>query len=115
MNAQIDHLKDPQAISWMDLKEELEFTPDELQEIRKGAQELIAQSRAHRLAEVRKRQKTTQVQVAAAMGVTQARVSRIEKGAIGRSELDTVAAYVEALGGKLRIVADFGGEFYVLG
>jgi predicted XRE-type DNA-binding protein len=58
---------------------------------------------------------TTQVQVAEAMGVTQARVSRIEKGQLERSEVDTLAAYVKALGGKLKIVADFGDEAYVLG
>ncbi|KUO22381.1 helix-turn-helix domain-containing protein [Streptomyces dysideae] len=63
----------------------------------------------------RKRQHTTQVQVAEAMGVTQARVSRIEKGQLERSEVDTLAAYVKALGGKLKIVADFGDETYVLG
>ncbi|MFD3929583.1 helix-turn-helix domain-containing protein [Streptomyces sp. NPDC058614] len=68
-----------------------------------------------RLAELRKPQHTTQVQVAEAMGGTQARVSRIEKGQLERSEVDTLAAYVKALGGKLKIVADFGDETYVLG
>ena len=37
------------------------------------------------------------------------------KGQLERSEVDTLAAYVKALGGKLKIVADFGGETYVLG
>jgi predicted XRE-type DNA-binding protein len=64
---------------------------------------------------VPRRQHTTQVEVAKAMGVTQARVSRIEKGQLERSEVDTLAAYVHALGGKLKIVADFGDETYVLG
>ncbi|WP_323180228.1 MULTISPECIES: helix-turn-helix domain-containing protein [unclassified Streptomyces] len=41
------------------------------------------------------------MQVAEAMGVTQARVSRIEKGQLERSEVDTLAAYVKALGGTL--------------
>ena len=50
-----------------------------------------------------------------AMGVTQARVSRIEKGQLERSEVDALAAYVKALGGKLKSVADFGDETYVLG
>ncbi|MFF7475052.1 XRE family transcriptional regulator [Streptomyces sp. NPDC008092] len=58
---------------------------------------------------------STQVQVAEAVGVTQARVSRIEKGRLERSEVDTLAAHVKALGGKLKIVADFGDETYVLG
>jgi predicted XRE-type DNA-binding protein len=111
----MDHLKDPQAISWDDMKEELGFTEAEREEVRSGAQALIAQARAYRLAEVRRRQHATQVDIAKAMGVTQARVSRIEKGELARSEVDTLAAYVQALGGKLKIIADFGDESYVLG
>lgn len=110
-----DHLKDPQAVSWEGLADEFSFTDTEKDRIRKGAQALVLASRVHRLAELRKRQHTTQVQVAEVMGVTQARVSRIEKGQLERSEVDTLAAYVKALGGKLKIVADFGDETYVLG
>jgi predicted XRE-type DNA-binding protein len=110
-----DHLRDPQAVSWEDLKDELELTETERAEITSGAQELIAEARAFRLAEIRRRQHTTQVEIAKAMGVTQARVSRIEKGQLARSEVDTLAAYVQALGGKLKIIADFGDESFVLG
>ncbi|MEV6957066.1 XRE family transcriptional regulator [Streptomyces sp. NPDC051183] len=108
---------DPAAKSarWDDLVEEFGFSDAERAEIDQGAAEMIAVVRAHRLAEVRKRQQTTQVQVAEAMGVTQARVSRIENGELARSEVETLAAYVRALGGKLKIVADFGDEQYVLG
>jgi predicted XRE-type DNA-binding protein len=109
------HVTDPDARSWDDLKRDLEFSEDERKEIAAGAQRLIAEARALRLSEVRRRQHTTQVEVAKAMGVTQARVSRIEKGQLERSEVETLAAYVQALGGKLKIVADFGDETYVLG
>jgi predicted XRE-type DNA-binding protein len=109
------HLNDPHAASWDDVKEELGFTEAERAEIDTGARQLIAESRAYRLAEIRRRQHATQVEIAKAMGVTQARVSRIEKGQLSRSEVDTLAAYVQALGGKLKIVADFGDESYVLG
>jgi len=102
-------------VSWEAMKDELGFTDAERDEIRAGAQEMIAQARAYRLAEVRRRQRATQVDIAKAMGVTQARVSRIEKGELARSEVDTLAAYVQALGGTLRIIADFGDELYVLG
>lgn len=105
---------DPQARSWEELKQEL-FTAAERDEIDTGARRLIAEARAYRLAEVRRRQRTTQVEVAREMGVTQARVSRIEKGQLERSEVETLAAYVQALGGKLKIVADFGDESFVLG
>ncbi|WP_405816647.1 XRE family transcriptional regulator [Streptomyces sp. NBC_01390] len=53
-------------------------------------------------------------EVAQIMGVTQHLVSRIERGELERSEVDTLAAYVQALGGRLKIVADFGDESYVL-
>jgi transcriptional regulator with XRE-family HTH domain len=69
---------------------------------------MLAEVRAYRLAEIRKSQNVTQVQLAQAMEVTQSRVSRLEKGMLAASELGTVKKYVEALGGQLRLVADFG-------
>ncbi|MCX5182381.1 helix-turn-helix transcriptional regulator [Streptomyces sp. NBC_00268] len=85
-------------------------------QIQKGAQAMVLASGSfRRLAESRKPQHPTQVQAAEAMDVTRARVSRIEKGQRERSEVDILAAYVKALGGKLKIVADFGDESYVLG
>lgn len=44
------------------------------------------------------------------MGVTQGRVSAIEHAKPGATELRTLAAYVEALGGKLEIIADVGDQ-----
>ena len=108
-------LSNPNARYWDDLVNEFEFSPEEQEAVRSGADRMIAEVRAQRLAEVRKRQNATQVEVAAAMGVSQARVSKIEKGELERSEVETLAAYVRALGGKLKIIADFGDESYVLG
>ena len=42
------------------------------------------------------------------MGVSQARVSKLESGDLSHTELGTLQSYVAALGGNLRIVADFG-------
>ncbi|MEV7427062.1 MULTISPECIES: helix-turn-helix domain-containing protein [unclassified Streptomyces] len=70
--------------------------------------EMEGRIRAYRLAEIREEQSLTQTEVATAMGTTQSNVSRFERGELGRSELATIAAYVEALGGTLRLVADFG-------
>jgi predicted XRE-type DNA-binding protein len=108
-------LNSPASRLWDDLVEEFDFSPEEKRQIREGTVHMIAEVRARRVAEVRKGQKTSQVEVAAAMGVSQARLSRIEKGQLERSEVETLAAYVKALGGKLRIIADFGDETYVLG
>lgn len=70
---------------------------------------------AHRLAEIRKAHGLSQQDVARAMGVTQSRVSRIESGEISKSELSTITAYVRALGGDVRVVADIHGHEITLG
>jgi DNA-binding XRE family transcriptional regulator len=63
--------------------------------------------RAHRLAEVRKDQHVTQAEIAQRLGVGQPRISQIEHGDLNRTELATLRAYVEALGGELEISATF--------
>lgn len=52
----------------------------------------------------------TEEDVAAAMNVSQSRISRIESSDIEHTELATLRAYVQALGGVLRVTADFGDE-----
>jgi len=49
-----------------------------------------------------------QADVAELMGVSQARVSKLESGDLTHTELGTLQSYVAALGGQLRIVAEFG-------
>ena len=82
----------------------------------------------YRLAQMRKQRSMTQAEVARVMGVSQARVSRMEHGDIERSSenpllvervrrnlhhrlghtlAQSIAAYVTAIGGHLRLVADF--------
>lgn len=80
-----------------------------------GEAEALTAVRMQRLAGLRERLHLTQADVARAMGDTQTRVSRIERGELERSEVDALAAYVRALGGRLTIVAEFGDEHYVLG
>jgi hypothetical protein len=46
------------------------------------------------------------------MGVTKGRVSQIERGEIFTVEV--VSRYVEALGGELRLLADFGDHTYTV-
>lgn len=60
------------------------------------------------LAQMRKATGLTQVQLAHALGVNQSRVSAIEHGDPDTMALTTIRSYVEALGGKLRLAADFG-------
>ncbi|NTY60125.1 helix-turn-helix domain-containing protein [Mycolicibacterium sphagni] len=75
---------------------------------REGMREAV---QAHRLAEIRKALgHSRQADVAGLMGVSQARVSKLESGDLFHTELGTLQAYVAALGGHLRIVAEFGHE-----
>lgn len=62
----------------------------------------------YHLVQIRKQQGMTQAQVAATMGVSQVRVSRMEHGDIEKMQVESIAAYVTAIGGHLRLVADFG-------
>lgn len=57
------------------------------------------------LAALRKRHAMTQRQVADAMGVSQARISQIERGV--NLELETINGYIAALGGRLELSAAF--------
>jgi DNA-binding XRE family transcriptional regulator len=94
-----------------------EFFPDSADraKVEVGAEALINISRAHRLAEMRKRLGLTQAEVADRMHVRQERVSAIERAKVDTSELRTLAAYINALGGRMEIIADFGGERLVVG
>ncbi|WP_433297804.1 helix-turn-helix domain-containing protein [Pseudonocardia sp. CA-142604] len=73
-----------------------------------------AEVRAYRLREIRERQGVTQVDLAARMHVTQPSISALERGEIERAGIATIRAYVEALGGHLDVVADFGDQKIVL-
>jgi predicted XRE-type DNA-binding protein len=73
------------------------------------------QARAFRLRQVRQARLSRQEDVAAAMHVSQSRVSRIEAGEIDHAELGTLRSYVAAIGGKLVVTADFGDEKLTLG
>ena len=91
-----------------------EFFPGRVDEFSVGAAALVAANRARTLAEQRIRLGLTQAQVAARMGVRQERVSAIERAEPGATEIRTLAGYVEALGGRLDIIADFGAERILL-
>lgn len=71
---------------------------------KEGLREVIA----HSLAELRQMREITQVELAQALEVGQPRISRLERG--GDVLFSTVAAYVEALGGRLEIAAVFDDE-----
>jgi hypothetical protein len=100
------------ARNWRDVRadalEDGRITEQGVASARRGQEE---QARAYRL---RGPRMAWQSDVAAAMQVSQSRVSRIEGGDIVHSQLGTLSAYVRALGGVLRVTADFGDEVLIL-
>ena len=70
--------------------------------------------RAYQLAQVRKALGLNQTDVATSMGISQARVSKIERGALETAQVGTLKAYVRALGGEVEVVARFGDESIVI-
>lgn len=96
--------KTPQ--DWEPLEQQLYDAGVDPSEVEAGARRLLAEARGHQLAEARKQYGLAQKEVALRMGVSIARVSQIEHGEA--TTLDVIARYVEALGGRLDLVADFG-------
>jgi ribosome-binding protein aMBF1 (putative translation factor) len=91
---------------WETLERELHAAGVSPAEIETGARELLARARGHQLAQARKQLGLAQKNIAGAMGVSVARVSQIEHGDV--TSFEVIARYVEALGGRLDLVADFG-------
>ena len=85
------------AIRWEDTKREIRElepgwdAPDRVAERERSRAEMRAEQRGYQLAQLRKNAGLTQAQVAALMGVTQARVSQIEHGKI--TEVDAIRGY----------------------
>ena len=79
--------------------------PEDRAKVEQKARRLI---RAETLRQIRAAAKRTQVEVAAASGMSQHNVSRLEK----RRDmlLSTLNSYIEGLGGKLQIIAKLPGQ-----
>jgi predicted transcriptional regulator len=82
--------------------------------VRRLRDSILAESRAVRLAEFRKSLELTQIDIAKILGVDQSNVSRIERGRFSNTEVGTLQAYVEALGGTLEIHARIGRKSHRL-
>jgi transcriptional regulator with XRE-family HTH domain len=86
------------------LKDKLNnLDPQRREKVEARAAQLIGEEMTRR--ELRRARKLTQVRLAKALGITQDGVSRLEK----RTDLllSTLREYVEAMGGKLSLIAEF--------
>jgi len=86
------------------------LSPAHREKIEARAAQLIAEEMTRR--ELRRAFKLTQARMAKTLGVTQDCVSRLEK----RSDLllSTLRGYIEAMGGRLSLVAEFPGRDAVI-
>jgi phage shock protein A/DNA-binding XRE family transcriptional regulator len=91
-----------------------EFFPGQAAEVEAGAAALAARNRARTLAEERTRLGLSQTEVAQRMGVSQDQVAGIERADSGTIDVRTLISYIEALGGRLNLTADFGGDRIIL-
>ena len=64
----------------------------------------------NQLARLRAGRGLTQQHVSRAMGISQPRVSDIERAELGHTQLDTIRAYIDALGGRLQLLAHWGDQ-----
>jgi DNA-binding XRE family transcriptional regulator len=80
-----------------------DFTPEERAKVAARTTELIEEELT--LRDLRRAQHLTQERLAELMGVEQENVSRLERRA--DLLLSTLSSYVAAMGGKLRLVAEF--------
>jgi len=79
------------------------LTPEERAEVQIRAKELIEEYTT--LTDLRSAHQLTQAHLAKRLGIAQDSVSRMERRA--DMLLSTMSGYVEAMGGKLRLVAEF--------
>jgi DNA-binding XRE family transcriptional regulator len=97
---------------WSDIRDE-QIERIGREEFEAGKEQMLAEAPGWRLAEIRRHRGLTQAQVASKMGVGKSRVSQIERGRVSTREV--LDRYVEALGGRLSLVADFGDELLRVG
>src|SRR5688572_9901499 len=104
------------ARNWIDVRAEGDakgrFDRARMEEHRRR---MLAELRAYRLKEIREAAGLNQSDFAEQLGVSQSRVSRLERGDMDRTEIATVRAYVGALGGEVEIVAKFGDQRFTIG
>jgi phage shock protein A len=91
-----------------------DFFPGQAAEVEDGAAAVAAGNRARTLAEERTRLGLTQTEVAQRMGVSPDQVAAIEHADPGTTDVRTLVSYIEALGGRLTLTADFGGDRTIL-
>jgi len=99
-------------VSWREVKAKARQvdpqwdSPQRIEHRARVREDLLARVGGAQLADLRRQAGLTQVQLAAATGLTQARISQIERGK--DVSLDTLRAYITGLGGEVEVIARIG-------
>ena len=94
----------------MTLKDYLEIRPVNRGNVDAHKVRMLAELQAYKLRELRRAQDVTQVELAKRLAVSQNRISKIERGDIERTQVDTLRRYAEAIGGELHIEVTIGDQ-----
>lgn len=89
-----------------------ELSPERRANVARHKQRMLDEVRAYRLRELREQHLLSQAEVADRVGVSQRRVSGIEKGDVEKTQVDTLRKYAEAVGGTLRVEVEIDGDRY---
>jgi ribosome-binding protein aMBF1 (putative translation factor) len=100
-----------QAAKWQDVKAALraEGKHDD-EKVSAHMERLRSEVRMHRPAELREALGITQQLLADRMGISQSRVSQIERGELEHTEVATLRSYFRELGGEVEVVVRLGDE-----
>lgn len=77
---------------------------DRRERIERGAADMEREAAGYRLRQLREDAGHTQKSLAAIGGLSQARISQLERGHIAAARISTLRKYVEATGGELEVV-----------
>lgn len=97
--------------TWEEIRADL-VGPEDEAPVRDHKDRIRAEARAYRLAETREQLHVTQRQLAALLGISQASISKIERGDIDHAKIETIAKYIQGLGGTLDVTARFDDTSY---
>jgi predicted XRE-type DNA-binding protein len=99
------------ATKWEDVKADLRakgrFDDEKVQA---HMERLRSEIRMHRPAEIREALGITQQLLAEQIGISQSRVSQIERGELEHTEVATLRSYFRELGGEVEVVVRLGDE-----
>jgi DNA-binding XRE family transcriptional regulator len=105
-------MKDASSLST--IEDVLKLRPISAERMNKARAEGAAFEFGFKLKEMRRSRELSQVEVAKILGVSQNRVSQIERGKLDKTLIGTLMRYVEALGGVLTVSAKIGDENLLL-